>query len=112
MDSIATNFQGTAIQQRPQINYNANYHKQQATNQSNTRCYNCGLTTHNQYQCNEPWCSKCKQTWASTKDTRYHKMNQCNLPQDAKDSVATMQGGNKRPYEQNAATSSQPVFKK
>jgi len=110
MDSIATNFQSTAIQQKPYNN--ANYNKKITTNQPNIRCYNCGLTTHNMYQCNEPWCSKCKHTWKSTNDTRYHRMNQCNLPQEAKESVATMQGGTKRPYEQNAATSSQPVLKK
>ena len=95
MDSIAQNFQSNMIQRttspRPSI---------QANTWTERRCYNCGLTTHSQHQCNEPWCSRCKQTWASIKDANYHRPHQCPTVQTSNTTAAkpTMQT-HKRPLE-------------
>ena len=64
MDSASLNFQGLAVQQ-PKGTARI------------VRCYNCGTFGHMLYQCTEPWCSGCQQTWRNTTDTRYHNMSKC-----------------------------------
>ena len=72
MDSIALNFHGNTTQRPP---YPRSQTPMMQTDAK--RCFNCGLTSHSQYNCNSPWCSSCKQTWTSIKDANYHKVYLC-----------------------------------
>ena len=69
MDSVALNFQGSAVQQSmmPRLQYNT------------IKCFNCGVIGHGQNRCIQPWCSNCNQQWQTTNDTNYHQMNRCLL---------------------------------
>ena len=69
MDFISLNFQGSAVQQ-------PSYPKYQVAG-NRFSCYNCGIMAHTLYQCTEPCCSTCQQTWNSINDPRYHHMSKC-----------------------------------
>ena len=110
MDSISLNFQGSAVQQPS--------YPRNLQSGNGVSCFNCGTLGHAMYQCREPWCSSCQQTWNSISDPRYHQMSKCpakyperrttNAPRPSVPMLQPSTLGAKRTFQQLSPATMQP----